>query len=253
MLAAWKNETVVYRNNRIEVQRGQLVTSIRALARRWKSNNRVVSSFIKILEETKMIECDRGNKQWLIITICNYEKFQNEASNNQNPDDFEPNSIGILADSNIGMGEKNDKKKAKNEQAGHHSRHHDIKNNNIINKKKSSSSSAREENKIYYSDLKNDETEIEELAQYLECEKERVLKMLEKFFIEMKNKKHEDADRFREHFINWARIHLEKNDEDGNEQPKQKPTGSRPNDNRFSPRRGSDPGSHEAKDFESKF
>ena len=72
MLAAWKSETVVYRNCRIEVQRGQLVTSIRALARRWKTNNRVVSSFIKILEGTKMIECDRTNKQWLIITISNY-------------------------------------------------------------------------------------------------------------------------------------------------------------------------------------
>ena len=103
MLAAWQNEQVFYRNNCIEVKRGQLVTSIRALARRWKTNNRVVSSFIKILEKAKMIECDRSNKQWLIITICNYEKFQNVASSNQNPDDFEPNSIGILADSNVGI------------------------------------------------------------------------------------------------------------------------------------------------------
>lgn len=161
MLAAWKSETVVYRNCRIEVQRGQLVTSIRALARRWKTNNRVVSSFIKILEGTRMIECDRSNKQWLIITISNYEKFQNVASSNQNPDEFEPNSIGILADSNVGIGEKNEKKKAKNEQQGHHSRHHD--NNNIINNN-SSSSFAREKNEIYYFDLKNDDQEIEELA-----------------------------------------------------------------------------------------
>ena len=158
MLAAWKSETVVYRNCRIEVQRGQLVTSIRALARRWKTNNRVVSSFIKILEGTRMIECDRTNKQWLIITISNYEKFQNVASSNQNPEEFEPNSIGILADSNVGISEKNDKKKSKNEQQGHHSRHHDKK--NIINNNNSSSSFAREKNEIYYFDLKNDDQEI---------------------------------------------------------------------------------------------
>ena len=205
MLAAWKSETVVYRNCRIEVQRGQLVTSIRALARRWKTNNRVVSSFIKILEGTKMIECDRTNKQWLIITISNYEKFQNVASSNQNPDEFEPNSIGILADSNVGISEKNDKKKSKNEQQGHHSRHHDKK--NIINNNNSSSSFAREKNEIYYFDLKNDDQEIEDLAQFLKCEKQLVIPMLDDFFIENKDEEHENAGKFRKHFINWARIH----------------------------------------------
>ncbi len=258
MLAAWKKETVIYRNNRIEVKRGQLVTSIRALARRWKTNNRVVSSFIKILEGTKMIECDRSNKQWLIITICNYEKFQNVASNNQNPDEFEPNSIGILADSNVGIGEKNDKKKTKNEQQGHHMRHHDKEENNIINKNNSSSSSfAREKNEIFYFDLKNDEIEIEDLARYLKCEKKLVISMIDDFFIENKDELHENASKFRKHFISWARIHLKIKDKDGNEQPKpkskQKPAGAGPNDNRFSPRRGSDPGSHEASEFESKF
>ena len=234
MLAAWKSETVVYRNCRIEVQRGQLVTSIRALARRWKTNNRVVSSFIKILEGTKMIECDRTNKQWLIITI-------------------------ILADSNVGISEKNDKKKSKNEQQGHHSRHHDKK--NIINNNNSSSSFAREKNEIYYFDLKNDDQEIAELARYLKCEKQLVIPMLDDFFIENKDEEYETAGKFRKHFINWARIHLTKNDKDGNEQPKQKPrskpkrssTGAGPDENRFPPRRGTDPGSHEAKDFEGKF
>ena len=259
MLAAWKSETVVYRNCRIEVQRGQLVTSIRALARRWKTNNRVVSSFIKILEGTRMIECDRTNKQWLIITISNYEKFQNVASSNQNPDEFEPNSIGILADSNVGISEKNDKKKSKNEQQGHHSRHHDKK--NIINNNNSSSSFAREKNEIYYFDLKNDDQEIAEVARYLKCEKQLVIPMIDDFFIENKDEEHEteNAGKFRKHFINWARIHLTINDKDGNEQPEPKPkpkrssTGARPDENRFSPRRGTDPGSHEAKDFEGKF
>ncbi len=90
ILASWKKQTVYYRSNSIELKRGQLATSVRALARRWKSNNRVVSQFLKLLEKAEMIECNRQNRQWIIVTIIDYDKTQNVALSDQNAEDFEP-------------------------------------------------------------------------------------------------------------------------------------------------------------------
>lgn len=250
MLASWKPDVVFYRNNSININRGQLVTSYRALARRWKTNHRIVASFIRMLEKADMIVCDRNSKQWVVITIVNYEKYQREASKGQNPDDFEPNSIGVLSDLED---EKSDKKKSKNEQDGHQSRNHDIKNNNI-NNKNSSSSSTREENLKFFEDLKNNENEIEDLAKLLECEAEKVRSMMEKYIIETKDEEHKSAGMFRKHFINWARIRLDKEreKENGNRKQQSKTRGGSDND-RLSNRRGTPAGDHKSEDYGGSF
>jgi len=254
MLATWKPIEVFYRSNFIELKRGQLLTSFRALARRWKTNHRVVSSFIKMLEKAGMVECDRSNKHWIIITITNYDKYQNEAAKDQKTEDFEPNSIGILSDSAYGL---SDKKKVKNDQKKNQSGNHELKNNNINNNKQNSSfsSSVREINLKFCSDFKSNGKEMEDLAKLLKCNLELVGSMMDDFIIEAVDEEHENAAKFRKHFIGWARIYLKKNGKDGQKQSKQEanPASQGKTVDRLSPRRGFDPGIHEAKDFEGKF
>ena len=248
-IAAWKDQTLFIRSCRVDVKRGQLVFSVRGLARRWKTNNRVVSLFIRLLESAGMIDCDRSNHSWMVISICNYDKFQSISVRNQKIDDFDPYSIGLLPKFEE---EQEDEEQDKNEQTGHHKRHPNKKDNNIINKQvNSSSSSVREENLKYCYDLKNNAKEIEDIAKLLKCESQRVQSLLDDFIIEAVDEKHENAARFRKHFISWSRINLEINDKNGDK--KSKPTGRGKNDDRFSPRRGTDPGSHAPQDFKGKF
>lgn len=250
MLASWKPDVVFYRNNSININRGQLVTTYRALARRWKTNHRIVASFIRMLEKADMIVCDRNSKQWVVITIVNYEKYQREASKGQNPDEFEPNSIGVLSDLED---EKSDKKKSIKDQDGHQSGNHDIKNNNI-NNKNSSSSSTREENLKFFEELKNNENEIEDLAKLLECEAEKIRSMMEKYIIEAKDEEHESAGSFRTHFIHWARKHIEinKKKEYGSGKKTATAAGGTSED-RYANRRGTDAKDHAEEDYNDTF
>ena len=76
MLAAWERNTTRYGKHKIVVERGQIVTSTRALMHFWKTNNHVVKEFLAELEDEGMITVERTNGI-AIITICNFDKHQN--------------------------------------------------------------------------------------------------------------------------------------------------------------------------------
>ena len=248
-IAVWKDHTIFVKSNRIDLKRGQIAISVRGLARRWKTNNRVASSFIKLLETADMVTCDRSNRSWMVITICNYDKYQNPSARGQDFDYSQTEPVGNLIDPAENLSEENGQK-------GHQKRHPDKEDNNIINKNNSSSSSsAREENLKYCSFYKNDKQEIKDLAKLLKCDAELVLSMMDDYLIESADETHKSAGKFRKHFINWARKHLEiKNSKDngkGNGNGKQKPESASggKNDDRFKARRGTDPGSHTSEDY----
>jgi hypothetical protein len=73
--AAWKPRQFCHGNDVIELQRGQLVTSIRSLASKWKWGNKRVDGFLKRLKRGAMVETEKGTRGTL-LTICNYNKFQ---------------------------------------------------------------------------------------------------------------------------------------------------------------------------------
>lgn len=74
--AAWKERIYFVGNVKFELEKGQLTASLRYLADAWQWNKNKVSAFLKALVEEKMIGTDIGTAQ-TVITIYNYEKFQN--------------------------------------------------------------------------------------------------------------------------------------------------------------------------------
>lgn len=73
--AAYKNHTKRWRGRTINVMRGQVSESLRNLAEKWKWSVNRVNRYIKVLENERMI-ATRTDTGFLIVTICNYAKFQ---------------------------------------------------------------------------------------------------------------------------------------------------------------------------------
>ena len=78
-LASWKERDAGFGNTVVHLKRGQIVTSVRQLMGRWRTNNTTVTDTLKRFEDNGMIICNRGRKM-TIITIVNYNKYQRFAS-----------------------------------------------------------------------------------------------------------------------------------------------------------------------------
>lgn len=251
-IAVWKDHTIFVKSNRIDLKRGQIAISVRGLARRWKTNNRVASSFIKLLETAGMVSCDRSNRSWMVITICNYDRYQNPYARGQDFDYSQPEPVGVLIDPAENLSEENGQK-------GHQKRHPNKEDNNIINNNSSSSSSREEKLDFFVEKFKADTKVLARAVENLGCSQQKILEMLKLYSNEMiiTDEDAEDYSAFKTHFYNWARKHLEinKKKENGNGKQKSesKSTDGGKNDDRFSPRRGTDPGSHASHDFKGKF
>lgn len=75
LTAEYKPRTVVIRGIKVEIGRGQLATSIRELAIRWRWGVNKVQDFLKELEASKKIDTQKSNVV-SIISICKYEVYQ---------------------------------------------------------------------------------------------------------------------------------------------------------------------------------
>ena len=234
MDAAWEHTSTVFGNTRVELERGQIVTSIRTLMHRWGTNSRYVSDFLDLLEAEKMIVTET-TKVYTLITILGYDEQQRGLGNGFSEQNL---TRGTIDEEHLRLHQR--------QREGSQSKEdNNIKNNN------SSSSSTREENLKFFENLKNKKNEIEDLATLLECEAEKIRTMMEKFIIEAVDEEHGSAGKFRTHFINWARKHLEiqncKNNGNGKQQPKSGGGGSSPD--KYENRRGTDAKDHAEEDY----
>jgi hypothetical protein len=78
MEASWKDRTVRAGDYVAETKRGQMAGSVRFMAKAWSWTAAKVQRYLKRIEKLKMIsiETDTGIS---VITICNYDKYQNGA------------------------------------------------------------------------------------------------------------------------------------------------------------------------------
>lgn len=72
-----KDVKLLFNGNLIDVKRGQLITSVRNLANKWKWSKDRVLKFLRVLENDTMIERDSDNHRTL-ITIVNYGVYQDK-------------------------------------------------------------------------------------------------------------------------------------------------------------------------------
>lgn len=75
MMANHKDTKIWFDGEIVTVNRGQRITSIRALAARWKWGKAKVSDFLKLLEEDGMIRKESDSRRTL-LTVINYGVYQ---------------------------------------------------------------------------------------------------------------------------------------------------------------------------------
>lgn len=82
--AAWKPRRfkVANVNGMIELQRGQTLAARGYLADRWQWGEKKVRLFLEFLQSENMIEMGQSKGRFAnVVTICNYEKYQNAPEN----------------------------------------------------------------------------------------------------------------------------------------------------------------------------
>ena len=77
MLAAYKPHTVILQGSQIDLEAGQLATSIRILAAKSGVKRDKVFVILGLLERTEMIR-RRATKKHTVITLVNWSKYQIE-------------------------------------------------------------------------------------------------------------------------------------------------------------------------------
>ena len=79
--ACWRPHAIRSGSSVLELQRGQLSHSIRFLAEKWDWKRSTVQRFIERLKKWDMVRAESGTGQ-NVITICNYDKYQNKPKDN---------------------------------------------------------------------------------------------------------------------------------------------------------------------------
>lgn len=75
--AGHRDTRIIFNGHPVTVARGQLLTSVRKLAVKWKWGNQKTLNYLRMLEELGMIKKDSDNYRTL-ITIENYEIYQGD-------------------------------------------------------------------------------------------------------------------------------------------------------------------------------
>ena len=75
-MAAWEDKKVLHDSHLLTLQRGQVIASISFLAERWEKSEHTVIKFLRLLEGEEMIKREVLHRQTAIITICNYNRYQ---------------------------------------------------------------------------------------------------------------------------------------------------------------------------------
>lgn len=77
-MASWEDKEVLHDAHKFTLHRGQMIASISFLAERWGRNNNTIIKYLKLLEAENMIIRKVLHRQTAIITICNYESYQDK-------------------------------------------------------------------------------------------------------------------------------------------------------------------------------
>jgi DNA replication protein DnaD len=181
-----EDKRVLIGNYLIEVKRGQIVASFSYLSTLWHTSKRTAERFVEILEKDGMVSRCVSRKV-TILTICNYESYQESKANacTDTCADDEP----IVSQS---VAEIKKEKESK-----------EIYNNN-------SNACTREDEFVrqYRTEgLWMDVALILHLKSLEDCKS-----LFDEFVVEYQHKgeSHKDYSDFKRHFIQWARIAIQK-------------------------------------------
>lgn len=75
-LANWDDKKVLHDSHLFTLKRGQIIASVAFLCERWEKSNKTVIKYLQMLESEEMIKREVVHRQTPVITICNYELYQ---------------------------------------------------------------------------------------------------------------------------------------------------------------------------------
>lgn len=79
LLANHKDSYFIKRGNRVDVKRGQIGHSVKALSNRWKWSSGKVNRFLKLLENENQILIKKNNVT-TVLTVINYNDYQQDGN-----------------------------------------------------------------------------------------------------------------------------------------------------------------------------
>lgn len=86
LMANYETKKTLYRGQYLTIRRGQVYTSIRKLSERWHWSRSKVERYLAVLEDMGMVKNTHETHYGTLLTIVNYEKFQNRRDTNRDSD-----------------------------------------------------------------------------------------------------------------------------------------------------------------------
>ena len=204
LMASFEDNKALVGDRLVEVKRGQQIISLSFLASRWDTSKRTVLKFLTLLESDGM--CNRCTHQKVtILTICNYESYQEVETPKVTDEVTDKYPIGNRLVTELKNVEEC--KEIYNTPTAHtytHTREQDF-----INQYRKEGRWA-------------DACVILHLKSIEECEH-----LFDRWILEYQHKgqTHQDYTDFKGHFIQWARITIQKEKKDGNNSKQDKRRG----------------------------
>ena len=183
IMASYEDDKLLVGDNLVTLKRGQLSVSLSFLSTRWRRSKETVLNFLKLLESDRMIE-RKSDRKSTTITICNYESYQDI-------EQATPTANRPLADRKPTETKKSEEVK---EIYNTPTAHTDTREQEFINMYRREGRWA-------------DACVILHLKSIEECER-----LFDRWILEYQHKgqTHQDYSDFKGHFIQWARITIQK-------------------------------------------
>ena len=201
LMASYEDNKQLVGDRMVEVKRGQMIVSLSFLSKRWGKAKGTVLKFIELLESDHMIDRYTDRKV-TILTICNYESYQETGKQ----------SLTDVVNDNLPMSDRC-LTEIKN-----------IEEVKEIYNTPTASACTREQHFINQYRMEGRWPEaclILHLKSVVECEN-----LFDRWILEYQHKgqTHQDYTDFKGHFIQWARITIqkEKSNGDNNRQDKRR-------------------------------
>ena len=193
LMASFEDNKALVGDRLVEVKRGQQIISLSFLASRWDTSKRTVLKFLTLLESDGM--CNRCTHQKVtILTICNYESYQEVETPKVTDEVTDKYPIGNRLVTELKNAEE--VKEIYNTTTAH--------------------TCTREEDFILryrVEGMWQDACLILHIRSAEECQR-----LFDRWILEYQHKgqTHQDYTDFKSHFIQWARITIQKEKNNGN-------------------------------------
>lgn len=194
---AHEDKKILVGNQLVELKRGQIIASLTFLADLWQTSKRTAERFVDLLEKEQMLSRCVSRKV-SVITICNYDSYQEKKRSKRADECADDAPIGIQSVSEI-KNNKEDKEIYNTTTAPAR----------VRTRGQEAEFIARYREEGRWSEI----CIILHLKSIEECEN-----LFDRWILEYQHKgqEHQDFTDFKSHFIQWARITIQKEKSNGN-------------------------------------